>query len=121
MHTNTFAIITYKPCEHSLSCRRTRRKIYVYTSEQVVMLGTSLSPLLLHIMHIRLICSIKADYGRKQFLGTLLYPQLGNELLYMHVKCIYLRMLPCQADACLSESTQISAGDVITAILQLLD
>ena len=91
------------------------------------------------------------------FLGTPLYPQFGNELLYMHVKCIYLRILslhythrqcadlnkffidkvanlrsstsnpppptftPCQADASLSDSTQISADDVITAIRELLD
>ena len=76
MHKNTFAIITYKPCDDTLSQMRTRRKIYVYTSEQVVMLGTSLSPLLFHIMHIRLICSIKADYARKQFFGDIAVPTI---------------------------------------------
>jgi len=70
-------------------------RIYKWTSRYI---GDILSPLFLHIVHIRLICLTKADFGRKQFWGTSLYPQFGNELWYMHVKCTYLRTLPFSVD-----------------------
>jgi len=97
-------------------------KIYAYTSEQVGRVGTSLSPLFLHIMHIRLTCSIKIDFGRKQCFGHITILTIRQKaVIYMHVKCIYRRMLPCQTDASLSESTQISADDIIVANRQLFD